>query len=59
MVVALLLLFRLSKKEGMSLTKHARYAVEAGVFVILCCGWWVTCTADRYHTRIRVGIGHM
>ena len=58
-MVVVLLLLRLCEDEALSRTQpQARYAV-VGVFVILCCGCWLTCTADRYHTRYRVGSGDM
>ena len=56
--IVMLLLSRLCEDEALSRTQQAWYAV-VGVFVILCCGWWVTRTADRYHTRYRVGSGDM
>ena len=57
-VVLLLLLSRLCEDEVLSRTQQARYAVVR-VFLIICCGCWVTCTADEYHTRYRVGSGDM
>ena len=60
MVVVVLLLARLFEDEALSRTQHARYIYAVvGVFVIICCGCWVTCTANRYHTRYRVGSGDM
>ena len=52
-MVMVLLLSRLCEGEALSRTQQARCAVVY-VFVILRCGGWVTCTADRYHTRYRV-----
>ena len=55
-MVVVLLLSRLCEDEALFRTQQARYAV-VGVFVTLCCRCWVTCTADRYHTRYIVGNG--
>ena len=49
LMVVVLLLSRLCEDDALSRTQQARYAV-VGVFAILSCGCWVTCTADRYHT---------
>ena len=57
-MVVVVVLSRLCEDEALSRTQQARYAV-VGVFVILCCGCWVTCTADIYHTRYRVSSGDM
>ena len=54
-MVVMLLLSRFCEGEALSRTQQAQYAVVVDVFVILCCGCWVACTADRYHTRYRVG----
>ena len=57
-MVVVLLLSRLCEDEALSRTQQVWYAV-VGVFVILCCGCWVACTADRYHTRYSIGSGDM
>ena len=57
-MVVVLLLSRLCEDEALSRTQQVRCAVVS-LFVILCCGWWITCTADRYHPRYRVDSGGM
>ena len=57
-MVVVLLLSRLCEDEALSRTQQAQYAV-VGVYVILCCGRCVTCTADKYHTRYSIGSGDM
>ena len=52
-MVVVVLLSCLCEDEALSRTQQARYAV--GVFLIFCCGCWEACTADRYHTRYKVG----
>ena len=54
----MVLLSHLFEDEALSRTQQAQYAV-VGVFVILRCGWWVTCTADRYHARYSIVTGDM
>ena len=57
-MVVVLLLSRLCEDEALSRTQQAQHAV-VGVFVILCCGLCVTCTADKYHTRYSISSGDM
>ena len=56
--MVLLLLLHLCEDEALSRTIQARHAV-VGVLGILCCRFWVTCTAESYHTRYRLGSGDM
>ena len=57
-LMVVVVLSRLSEDEALSRTQQAQYAV-VGVFVIICCGRCVTCTADKYHTRYSISSADM